>query len=477
MPNPPSVPSVRLWTCLHAFHQKRCVTAKNSIPFGTSLHLSHQSVRDMESIAEAVPKDIDPYKTLNLISTASADEIKSAYKKLALRHHPDKAPASEKHTAHTTFQNIAFAYAILSSPHRRQLYDSTGSTSETLADADDDFNWLSFFRNQYSSISASALADFSTSYKLSAEERRDVLAAYTKHKGKMAKVYEEVMLSDPLEDEERFHTMIDQAIDREEVQAYDAFVKESKKSKDARMRKARREAGDAEKEARTNKKYQSIFGGDGKGGRDTTGSEPEDGDAHSGGAGAKKKKEEKTKADTNDLAAMIQSRQAARSDDFLDRLEAKYAGDAKTGRGKKRKAAQEPDEQAFERTKAKIAKAKAAEQDGDAKQISNGRTKKGVRRPIRPVANGADAEEEEEDGDEDIDLEDGTDGDEEGEASASDVAAEESEEEEEEVKPRRKAQKSKTQKKAPPPPPAAAKKKKKTATAATRTKGRTRGKK
>lgn len=293
----------------------------------------------------------------------------------------------------------------------------------------------------------------------------------------MAKVYEEVMLSDPLEDEERFHTMIDQAIDREEVQAYDAFVKESKKSKDARMRKARREAGDAEKEARTNKKYQSIFGGDGKGGRDTTGSEPEDGDAHSGGAGAKKKKEEKTKADTNDLAAMIQSRQAARSDDFLDRLEAKYAGDAKTGRGKKRKAAQEPDEQAFERTKAKIAKAKAAEQDGDAKQISNGRTKKGVRRPIRPVANGADAEEEEEDGDEDIDLEDGTDGDEEGEASASDVAAEESEEEEEEVKPRRKAQKSKTQKKAPPPPPAAAKKKKKTATAATRTKGRTRGKK
>ncbi|KAL9013721.1 MAG: hypothetical protein Q9173_001602 [Seirophora scorigena] len=431
----------------------------------------------MESIAEAVAKDIDPYKTLNLTSAASAGEIRTAYKKLALMHHPDKAHASEKHTAHTTFQNIAFAYAILSSPHRRQLYDSTGSTSETLADADDDFDWLSFFRNQYSSISASALADFSTSYKFSAEERRDVLAAYTKHKGKMGKVYEEVMLSDPLGDEERFRTIIDEAIEREEVQAYDAFVKESKKSKDARMRKARREAGDAEKEARTNKKYQSIFGGDGKGGRDTNGSEPEEGDAHSEGAGAKKKKEEKTKADTSDLAAMIQSRQAARSDDFLDRLEAKYAGDAKTGRGKKRKAAQEPDENAFERTRAKITKAKAAEQDGEAKPNSNGRPKKGVRRPIRPEANGADAEEEEEkDDDRDIDLEDGTDGDEEKEASASDVAAEESEEEEEEVKSRRKAQKSKTSKKAPPPPPPAAKKKK-TATAATSTKGRARGKK
>ncbi|KAL9020499.1 MAG: hypothetical protein Q9185_002272 [Variospora sp. 1 TL-2023] len=431
--------------------------------------------------SQAVPKDLDPYNTLNLSPTASAGEIKTAYKKLALKHHPDKAPASEKHTAHTTFQNIAFAYAILSSPHRRQLYDSTGSTSETLAGADDGFDWLSFFRNQYSSLSASALSDFSTSYKSSAEERRHVLAAYTKHKGKMGKVYEEVMLSNPLEDEEPFRTIIHGAIDEGEVEAYDAFVKESKKSKDARMRKARKEAGDAEKEAKTNKKYQSIFGGDGKGGRDaTSGSGPEDGDAHGNGAGVEKKK--KKKGDTSDLAAMIQLRQAARSDDFLGRLEAKYAGDAAqktTSRGKKRKAVDEPDDEAFEQTKAKMAKAKAGEADPKA----NGKkTTMGARRSIRPVADEADTEEEEED--EDIDLENGTDGDEEEEEDeedpVSDVAEEESEEEAEgEVRPRRKAQKSKTSsKKAPPtPPPPAAKKKKKTAPATATTRGRARGKK
>ncbi|KAL8655644.1 MAG: hypothetical protein Q9210_000754 [Variospora velana] len=447
---------------------------------GTACEASQQQkaekrdcVCEMENITEAVPEDLDPYNTLNLTPTASAGEIKTAYKKLALRHHPDKAPASEKHTAHTTFQNIAFAYAILSSPHRRQLYDSTGSTSETLADADDGFDWLSFFRNQYSSLSASALSDFSTSYKSSAEERRDVLAAYTKHKGKMGKVYEEVMLSNPLEDEERFRTIIDGAIDEGEAEAYDAFVKENKKSKDARMRKARKEAGDAEKEAKTNKKYQSIFGGDGKGGRDaTSGSGPENGDVHSNGVGVEKKK-----GNTSDLAAMIQSRQAARSDDFLGRLEAKYAGDAAktTSRGKKRKAVDEPDDEAFEQTKAKMAKAKA----GEADQKTNGKTTKGARRSTRPVANEADAEEEE---DEDIDLENGTDGDEEEEEDpGSDVAEEESEEEAEgEVRPRRKAQKGKaSSKKAPPPPPPPppAAKEKKTAPATATTRGRARGKK
>ncbi|KAL8991224.1 MAG: hypothetical protein Q9177_000308 [Variospora cf. flavescens] len=417
----------------------------------------------MENTTEAVPKDLDPYNTLNLSPTASAGEIKTAYKKLALKHHPDKAPASEKHTAHTTFQNIAFAYAILSSPHRRQLYDFTGSTSETLAGADDGFDWLSFFRNQYSSLSASALSDFSTSYKSSAEERRDVLAAYTKHKGKMGKVYEEVMLSNPLEDEEPFRTIINGAIDGGEVEAYDAFVKESKKSKDARRRKARKEAGDAEKEAKTNMKYQSIFGGDGKGGRDaTSGSGPEDGDAHGNGAGVEKKKKQ---GDTSDLAAMIQLRQAARSDDFLGRLEAKYAGDAAkkpTSRGKKRKAADEPDDEAFERTKAKMAKAKA----GEADPKTNGKkTTKAARRSTRPVADEADTEEEEEE--------------EEDEDPVSDVAEEESEGEAEgKVRPRRKAQNGKTSsKKAPPTPPPATKKKKKTAPATVTTRGRARGKK
>ncbi|KAL8781266.1 MAG: hypothetical protein Q9203_000935 [Teloschistes exilis] len=249
----------------------------------------------------------------------------------------DKAPASAKSTANATFQNIAFAYAILSNPKRRTLYDSTGSTSETLAQDDsDDFNWLSFFRTQFTQNFAEDLEKFSASYKCSEEEKNNLLAAYTKYEGKMNKIYQVVMLSNPLDDEQRFQAIITDAISSGQVQSYDAFAKETHKSRDARMETAKRAAREAEDEKKTNKGYQSIFGGDGKGGR--------------GG--------------TDELAAMIQGRQQDRQNGFLERMEAKYGHGGKTasGKGKKRKQDEtEPDEAAFERNQKRVSKGTAKE--------------------------------------------------------------------------------------------------------------------
>ncbi|KAL8738640.1 MAG: hypothetical protein Q9181_000586 [Wetmoreana brouardii] len=370
----------------------------------------------MEDISETPPKDIDPYSTLDLDPSASATDIRTAYRKLALKHHPDKASASEKSIAHTTFQNIAFAYAILSSPHRRTLYDTTGSTSETLAqDDDDDFNWLSFFRDQFSSISADTFTTFSASYKLSEKEKADLLAAYKKHKGNLNRVYEEVMLSNPLDDEDRFRRIIDEAIKAGEVKDYDAYIKETKKSKDARMKKARREAELAGNEKTTNKQYQSIFGGDGKGGRGTS------------------------------LAAMIQSRQQERQDGFFDRLEVKYGrggatADKTAGTGRKRKAQDEPSEEAFDKARVKMAKAKS-EREGKAKPNGKVISKAGAKgRDGKAKATVVEDEDVDGEDDEEIDLEQESDG-KEGE---SDV--EFAEEPEEEVKPKRKAPASKAKK-------------------------------
>lgn len=55
----------------------------------------------------------DLYKILGLNKTASQDEIKNAYKKLAIKNHPDKG-GDEK-----TFQNISNAYNILSDPKKK----------------------------------------------------------------------------------------------------------------------------------------------------------------------------------------------------------------------------------------------------------------------------------------------------------------------------------------------------------------------
>ena len=60
----------------------------------------------------------DHYATLGVPKTASADEIKRAYRKLASQHHPDKGGDVKK------FQEIEQAYRVLSDPQQRQQYDN-----------------------------------------------------------------------------------------------------------------------------------------------------------------------------------------------------------------------------------------------------------------------------------------------------------------------------------------------------------------
>jgi curved DNA-binding protein len=57
---------------------------------------------------------------------ATADEIKKAYRKLAMKHHPDKAKG-DKHQAEEKFKQISEAYAVLSNPEKKKAYDEFGS--------------------------------------------------------------------------------------------------------------------------------------------------------------------------------------------------------------------------------------------------------------------------------------------------------------------------------------------------------------
>lgn len=68
----------------------------------------------------------DYYKILGINKTATQDEIKSAYKKLAIKWHPDKNPDNEKE-ASEQFKLIAEAYGVLSDPEKKQMYDNFGN--------------------------------------------------------------------------------------------------------------------------------------------------------------------------------------------------------------------------------------------------------------------------------------------------------------------------------------------------------------
>ncbi|APS98835.1 molecular chaperone DnaJ [Borreliella mayonii] len=69
----------------------------------------------------------DYYNILGIQKNASNEEIKKAYKKLAIKYHPDKNKGNK--IAEEKFKEINEAYEILSSPDKKRNYDSLGSTN------------------------------------------------------------------------------------------------------------------------------------------------------------------------------------------------------------------------------------------------------------------------------------------------------------------------------------------------------------
>ena len=82
------------------------------------------------------------YKILHVDKKASQKDIKKAYRKLALKHHPDKGGKEDQ------FQKICNAYEILSDPEKRDIYDKYGEEglkNETFSNSNDIFNMFYYF--------------------------------------------------------------------------------------------------------------------------------------------------------------------------------------------------------------------------------------------------------------------------------------------------------------------------------------------
>lgn len=76
------------------------------------------------------PMGKDFYKVLGVESDSNEDDIKKAYRKMALKFHPDKNSAAD---AADKFKEIAEAYEILTDSKKRVIYDQFGEEGEGLS--------------------------------------------------------------------------------------------------------------------------------------------------------------------------------------------------------------------------------------------------------------------------------------------------------------------------------------------------------
>jgi curved DNA-binding protein len=88
----------------------------------------------------------DYYKILGISKNATQDEIKKAFRKLAVKYHPDKNQGDKK--AEAKFKEINEAHEVLGDPEKRKRYDELGSNWSNYQQGTGGFDWSKYQRQQ-----------------------------------------------------------------------------------------------------------------------------------------------------------------------------------------------------------------------------------------------------------------------------------------------------------------------------------------
>lgn len=205
----------------------------------------------MSSTLDLVRSAFGPGKTLYdaLSSSKSANqtELKKAYRKAALKFHPDKQAGQSIQDATVKFQAVSAAYQVLMDPNKRSIYDDTGqvaeeSSGDSQSASDGGFakdqkqrRWNDFFRSVFHDIAnADSKHGTAESYRGSRQETEDVLKYYKTCKGDLRMV-QTCIVHGRAEDIGRWKKdIIAPAIRRGDIEDYSGITDSKKKTENSR---------------------------------------------------------------------------------------------------------------------------------------------------------------------------------------------------------------------------------------------------
>lgn len=185
-----------------------------------------------ESDNQPSSNDKSLYEVLGVKRTASQQEIKKAYHKLALRLHPDKNPGDKE--AKEKFQHLQKVMSILGDEEKRAVYDQTGCVDDADLAGDVVQNLRDFFRALYKKVTEADIEEFEANYRGSDSEKKDLIELYKKCKGNMNRLFCSMLCSDTKLDSHRFKDILDEAIaagEAKETKAYKKWAKEVSETK------------------------------------------------------------------------------------------------------------------------------------------------------------------------------------------------------------------------------------------------------
>lgn len=111
---------------------------------------------------------VDLYDVLGLTSDTTPESIKKAYRRLALVYHPDKhntASDAAKAEASIKFQQISFAYSVISDETKKARYDKTGRTDEGFELAAGEDGWEAYFEQMFDRVTRGKLDEMKKEYQ------------------------------------------------------------------------------------------------------------------------------------------------------------------------------------------------------------------------------------------------------------------------------------------------------------------------